>query len=209
MVFVFVASMLSVGLNAENLSKEQFNQLYVDCSNNENKNSCQRLIDSGVMASIEQCDKEICNNIGSIYKRAENYQQSLKYFKKACELNDKFGCHNLAGLYGQGQGVEQNFYETFKFSKKACDLNNMVACYNIGVSYAKGIGVRQDFMNAKKYFEKACNANNANACNGLAGLYYDGQGVKQNLSTAKKYYGKACDLNEKMSCEMYKMLDMN
>lgn len=86
------------GLNAENLSDKQFKQLLDDCVDNENVSSCQRLIDSGNLTSVEQCDKkttfydifydmdEPCNNIGLVYSSMQNYQQALKYFKKACEL---------------------------------------------------------------------------------------------------------------------------
>ena len=193
--------------NAENLSDEQFNQMFVDCVKNENKNACKRLVNSDSLASVEQCDKESCNNIGRAYFVAKNYQQALKYFKKACELNDKFGCANLANLYYQGQGVKQNFAKAFKLYKKACDLNYMVACHNAGFMYNEGQGVGQDFVNAKKYYEKACDANDAMACNNLGVLYVEGRGVKQNKSTAKKYYGKACDLGFQIGCYNYRVFD--
>ena len=190
----------------KNLSNKQVNQLFIDCVNNKNKNSCQRLTDSK-LPSVEQCDKETCSDIGRVYDIAQNYQQALKYYKKACELNDGFGCGGLATLYLQGQGVEQDFAEAFKFNKKACDLNSMGACYNIGVHYTEGQGVMQDFVNAKKYHEKACNKNFAWACNNLGALYIDGRGVKQNKSTAKKYYGKACDLGNQKGCDNYRKLN--
>ena len=194
-------------LNAENLSDEQLNQMFVDCVKNENKNACKRLVNSDSLASVEQCNEKICYNIGVVYERIENYQQAFKHYKKACELNNKFSCHNLSNLYDQGLGVKQDFAKTFKLAKKACDLNLMVACYNVGVLYVKGKSVRQDFVNAKKYFEKACNANEAMACNNLGVLYANGQGVKQNKSTAKKYYGKACDLGFQLGCNNYIILN--
>ena len=192
---------------AENLSDEQLNQMFVDCVKNENKNACQRLIDSDSLLSVEQCNEKKCNNIGVVYRRTENYQQALKYYKKACELNNEFGCANLANLYYQGQGVKQDFAKAFKLYKKACDLNYMVACHNAGFMYNEGQGVGQDFVNAKKYYEKACDANDAMACNNLGVLYVEGRGVKQNKSTAKKYYGKACDLGFQIGCYNYIVLD--
>ena len=207
LVLVAILGLGVANLNTENLSDEQVNQLFEDCLVNENVRSCQMLVDGNHLKSVEQCDKENCNNIGSVYCKAENYQQALKYFKKACELNDGFGCYNLAGLYDQGLGVRQNFVEAFKFAKKACDLNYMGACYNVGVFYTEEKGVRQDFVNATRYFEKACNANNAMACNNLGVLYVEGRGVKQNKSTAKKYYDKACDLGFQIGCYNYIVFD--
>ena len=191
---------------AENLSAEQLNQLFNDCLGNENTSSCQRLIDNG-LASVEQCDKKSCGVVGVIHKAAENYQQAIKYYEKACRLNDKLGCLGLAETYGNGQGVEQNYNTAFKFYKKACDLNLAEACYNVGISYQEGQGVKQDFANARKYYEKACNSDDAQACNNLGYLYGKGQGVRQNKSTAKKYYGKACDLGHQMGCDNYKILN--
>ena len=205
-----LATILGLGvanLNAENLSDEQVNQLFEDCLVNENVRSCQMLVDGNNLKSVEQCDKENCNNIGSVYCKAKNYQQALKYYKKACELNNETGCFNLAGLYYKGQGTKQNFAEAFKFTKKACDLNFMDACYNAGVLYDNGKGIRRDFVNARKYYEKACEANVADACNNLGVLYDNGQGVKQNKSTAKKFFGKACDLGFQIGCYNYIVLD--
>ena len=204
---LFVFGVLNVtNLNAENLSDEQFDKFFNDCLTNKNKISCQKVIDDDLLM-VEQCDKSTCDNTGRIYEIAENYQQALKYFQKACELNDEIGCFNLASLYYKGQGVKQNFAETFKFNKKACDLNFMGACYNVGLSYEQGKGVRQDFASARKYYENACNANFAYACNNLGYLYGNGKGVKQNKSTAKKYYGKACDLGDQIGCDNYRMLN--
>ena len=149
--------------NTQNLSDEQFEKLFFDCLDNENKNSCQRLTDS-VLPSVEQCDEKTCNDIGRVYDIAQNYQQALKYYKKACELNDEWGCGNLANLYYAGWGVEQNFAEGFKFAKKACDLNNAQLCYNVGVSFDNGQGVKKNKSTAKKYFKKACDLGYKRAC---------------------------------------------
>ena len=196
-----------VGLNAENLSGEQDNQLIGDCLDNENVSSCQRLANSGNLISIEQCDKETCNDIGLIFDKAQNYQQALKYYKKACELNDGFGCFNLGILYSEGLGVKQDFAEAFGLYKKACELNYMIACYNLANAYRNKKGTKQDFASARKYYEKACNANYAKACNNLGLLYEYGRGVKQNKTTAKKYYGKACDLSNQKGCDNYRLLN--
>ena len=150
--------------NTQNLSDEQFEKLFFDCLDNENKNSCQRLANSGNLISTEQCYKETCNDIGLIFDEAQNYQQALKYYKKACELNDEWGCGNLANLYYAGWGVEQNFAESFKFAKKACDLNNAQFCYNVGVSFDNGQGVKKNKSTAKKYFKKACDLGYKRAC---------------------------------------------
>lgn len=199
---VFVAVSV-IGLNAENLKDSP---LFADCFHNENKNSCQKLIDDGLL-NIDECDKTNCNHIGLVYQTMENYQQAIKYFQKAAELGNANSYHNLGVSYEKGEGVKQNFFEAFKHYQKACDLNFFPACNNVGVFYQKGQGARQNFVNAKKYYEKACNANLALACNNLGILYGKGQGVKQNFSVAKKIFGKACDLGEQKGCDNYRKLN--
>ena len=124
---LFVAG-VGVGLNAENLSREQVNQLIDDCLDNENVRSCQRLANSGDLISVEQCDKETCSMVGFVYKKAQNYQQALKYFKKACDANNAEACGLLGAMYGTGEGVKQNFSTAKKYFGKACDLGNQVGC---------------------------------------------------------------------------------
>ena len=94
---------------AQNLSDEQFDKFFNDCLTNKNKISCQKIIDDDLLI-VEQCDKSTCGNAGRIYEIAENYQQTLKYYKKACELDDEYGCSLLANLYYTGQGVKQDFF---------------------------------------------------------------------------------------------------
>ena len=190
--------------NAQNLSDEQFMQLAIDCANNQNKISCQRVIDS---SNLEQCNKTTCNIIGSVFFLSADYKQAMKYYQKAADLGNAWGYNNLGFLHNEGQGVQQNFTKAFKLYEKACDLSLAAACYNLGNLYYEGKGVRQDFVDARKHYEYACGLNNAQACNDLGYLYDNEQGVRQNFSAAKKYFGKACDLDFQMGCDNYRKLN--
>lgn len=171
---VFVAVSVA-SLNAEKLSSEQTNQLFNDCVTNKNKNSCQKLIDNG-LSSVEQCN-ENCNEIGGIYRFAENYQQAFKYFHKACNVSGNMrGCVNLGIAYNDGEGVKQNFFEALKFYKRACDLNNSMACNNLGILYSNGQGVKQNHSTAKQYYGKACDLGEQVGCDNYKIL--NEQGVK-------------------------------
>lgn len=161
-VLVLVAS---VGLNAKNLSDEEFNKLADDCLGNYNKTSCQRLIDSGQLVSVEECDENSCTNIGFIYGETKNYQQANLYYKKACDtFNEPNSCFNLGLSYYEGQGVRQDFAKARHYSEKGCKLNIGEACNNLGFLYGEGKGVRQNNSTAKKYFGKACDLGNQMGC---------------------------------------------
>ena len=199
-----------VGLNATEISKEQFNELTLECLNDENVASCQRVIDSDMLVGVEKCEGANCYAVGRIYVNVENYHQALKYYEKLCKSKDDMSviaCYEVAGFYEEGKGTRLDFAKAKTYYEKACNADINDACVDLGLLYHKGNGVKQNYSTAKKYFEKACNADVTRACVGLGAMYGTGEGVKQNLSTAKQYFGKACDLGEQDICDVYRSLN--
>jgi TPR repeat protein len=41
--------------------------------------------------------------------------KALKFFQKACDLNDGSGCSNLGLMYEKGKGVKQDDFKALKF----------------------------------------------------------------------------------------------
>ena len=52
----------------------------------------------------------------------QSYSNALKYFSKACELDDGNGCEYLARMYAKGNGMEKNTAKSTELYKKACKL---------------------------------------------------------------------------------------
>ena len=162
MVLVLVTS---VGLNAKNLSEDEFVKLADDCLDNHNKTSCQRLIDSGQLASVDKC-KDTCGNIGMVYYFAENHQQANLYFKKECDtFNEPTNCYNLGLAYGNGKGIRQDFAKARHYFEKGCKLNYGGACNSLAQLYYEGRGVKQNLSVAKQYAGKACDLGDQMGCN--------------------------------------------
>ena len=63
--------------------------------------------------------------------------KALKFYQKACDLNDGSGCFNLGVMYKKGKGVKQDDLKALKFYQKACDLNYGSGCSNLGVMHEK------------------------------------------------------------------------
>lgn len=166
MIFAFVASM-GIGLNAGNLSDEEFDELVNDCLDNENKDSCQRLIDNDSLVSVDKCkDSNSCFYTAKVYYIAENYHQAVPYCKKDCEtFNGSSSCFNLALMYENGKGIRQDYAKAKAYYEKGCNLNNAEACVNLGGLYFEGQGVRQNKSTAKKYAGKACDLGDQDGCN--------------------------------------------
>ena len=196
-----------VGLNAAKIeiSKEQA-ELMGECVNDKNVASCQKLIDSDRLVSVEKCEEMMfCYATGRIYANVENYHQALKYYEKVCKSKDDISasiCYEVADFYKAGKGTRQDFAKAKTYYEKACNAGIDDACVDLGVLYRTGNGVKQNYSTAKKYFEKACNADVARGCVLLGVLYGLGEGVKQDYSTAKNYAGKACDLGEQLGLSL-------
>lgn len=162
---ILLVLVASVGLNAKNLSDEEFVKLFNDCLDNKNKVSCQKLIDGKYLKSVEQCGENSCTDIGFVYGVTENYQQANLYSKKGCDtFNEPESCFNLGLRYHNGQGVRQDFAKARHYLEKGCKLNYGFACNNLGVLYREGKGVRQNYSTAKKYYGKACDLGNQMGC---------------------------------------------
>ena len=180
------------------------------CMNAYASNECERLVKSENYEEAISVCKEACNQdngiscrfLGQLYHLGYGEKQSYPkessaydYYKKACKLNDGFGCIG-SGMLAYDYGEAKRYYE------KACRLNDNdgIGCRNLGLSYYNGEGVRRNYSTAKNYFEKACNLNDGHGCTLLGILYHGGQGVRQDYSTAIKYYEKACRMNESLGC---------
>ena len=116
-----------VSANAGKLSEDELANLRGSCTELEDKSACQKLIKNG-LTSVEKCGKDECSEIGGIYSTAENFQQALKYYVKACELGNFWGCSWAADLYKQGLGVKKDEATAKKYYGKACELGNEDAC---------------------------------------------------------------------------------
>ncbi|WP_216657436.1 tetratricopeptide repeat protein [Helicobacter pylori] len=64
--------------------------------------------------------------VDSLVKPSELQQQIFQLYKKACDLNNGWGCRNLSFLYEKGHGVEEDQEKAAQYHKKACDLNSYV-----------------------------------------------------------------------------------
>ncbi len=57
--------------------------------------------------------------VDSLIKPSELQQQIFQLYKKACDLNNGFGCRSLGWLYENGHGVEEDQEKAFSISSKS------------------------------------------------------------------------------------------
>lgn len=74
-----------------------------------------------------------CFTVGTYYEKgskgySQNYIQARMNYVKACNLENKEGCHALGMLFVQGLGVNENFNTAKFYFKKACNLGKDESC---------------------------------------------------------------------------------
>jgi len=123
----------------------------------------------------------------------EEYENAVRYFRKAAEQGDAPAQNNLGVCYENGKGVEKDVYEAVKWYRKAAEQRYVLAQYNLGVCYANGAGVEKDMDEAVKWIRKAAEQKYAPAQFGLGVCYANGAGVERDMDKAVKWYRKAAE----------------
>lgn len=82
----------------------------------------------------------------------KNNEKAKKYLLKAAELNDPWGCFNLANHYYDERGLMgKDIHQAFVYFKKAADMGLVEACGVMSYLYERGIGCDKDPDKAKEY----------------------------------------------------------
>lgn len=158
-------------------------------------------LDIGIEKNKKLCDSGSavnCFNTGFLlgYSESKAENQSIKYYKKACDLGIAEGCDYLGHRYNLLDGVKTTYYYS-----KACDLGYAISCKKLGFSYALGgisakNNIKSDRSKYAEYLNKACDLGEASSYLEL-GRYYSGnysaiKSVILDKQTAQEYYYKAC-----------------
>ena len=105
----------------------------------------------------EYADYEAQYYIGTLYYHGkgvpQDYEEAVKWYRRAANQGYAIAQFNLAILYNVGQGVSQDHKEAVKWYRKAADLGHASAQNNLGVMYANGLGVAQDYVQAYMWFD--------------------------------------------------------
>lgn len=108
--------------------------------------------------------REIFDKATKAYNLTD-YQKAEKYFKKACDLDNKLACSKLASMYEDGIHIKQNFNLAIKYYKRACDLKEASSCFLLGEFYEyDGNGLDKDYEKSLKYYKRACDLGNNLGC---------------------------------------------
>ena len=99
------------------------------------------------------------NEIGVRYYEgkgvAQDFGESIKWYKLAAEQEYMYSQANLGWCYLRGEGVPKDNAIAFEWYEKAAEKGYPVSQYHAGKMYAQGIGVERDLAKAKYWLEQA------------------------------------------------------
>lgn len=127
----------------------------------------------------------------------EDLEESLKYYKKACDLNSPEGCLHSGALLTQEKRMEKNYVEGLKYLEKACSLKNERGCFFASGIYLHGAeGVPANKTKASELSIPACNGGNIYACMNLSRMYKLGDGVEKDEKKAEEFKERAKEIRD-------------
>ena len=117
---------------------------------------------AGVLALTQTVWAGAWEDAGAAYQRGD-YTTAADLMRPLAAKGDASAQSNLAGLYHDGQGVQQDFSQALKWYRLAAVQGMPKAQSNLGFMYANGEGVPQDFVRAHLWWDLAAMSGDADA----------------------------------------------
>jgi hypothetical protein len=90
----------------------------------------------------------------TLYRDGE-YEDAVKWYRKAAEQGYLLAQSNLGVMYEKGRGVNKDNAEAVKWFQKAAKQGDVDSQNNLGVMYAEGKGVQPDYVQAYLWYSLA------------------------------------------------------
>lgn len=126
----------------------------------------------------------------------KNFDSSLIYYKKGCDLGYGPSCYNAALSHATDKYKCKDLIQSNKYLHRACELNDTESCQLLSTNYIQGKGCEKDMKKAFEFAMKACEADHIQACGNVSIMFKRGDGVEKNTEKAEEYKQKALDLHK-------------
>lgn len=131
---------------------------------------------------------------------SQNYDEAVKWFRKAAEQGHPDAMHSLGWMYRDGHGVEQDYKKRAAWWRKAAEHGSIGAQYNFGLELLELTSGMRDKRLEPPNFEEGAKFIRATAEHGdqyaqdvLGGLYAQGKGVMKDFIEAAKWYRRSAE----------------
>ena len=120
-----------------------------------------------------------------------NFQEAVKWYRKAAEQNEPRAQYNLGYMYYNSEALPRDYKKAVYWFTKAAEQGNSGAQCNLGLMYENGEGVEENDEIAVEWFRKAAVQGEPMAQFNMGWMYANGTGVQKNASKALEWYRKA------------------
>lgn len=126
-------------------------------------------------------------------RKAEKWEEAVKWYRKAAEQGHASAQYNLGWCYDNGYGVVRNESEAVKWFYMAAVQNHSEAQFDLGLSCEFGLGISKNKEEAARWYYQAAVQNHVGAQRELGWCFEFGEGISQNIEEAIKWYYKAAE----------------
>mgnify|MGYP002875633064 CR=1 FL=1 len=120
-----------------------------------------------------------------------NFQEAVKWYRKAAEQNEPRAQYNLGYMYYNSEALPRDYKKAVYWFTKAAKQGNSGAQCNLGLMYENGEGVEENDKIAVNWFRKAAVQGESMAQFNMGWMYENGTGVEKNAVKALAWYKKA------------------
>ena len=148
----------------------------------------------GLLTKANTGDANAQFELGENYYKYQDYEEAVRWYRRAAEQGFAPAQENLGLCYERGQGVQKDYAEAVKWYRKAAEQGNAAAQNNYAnCLYAGKGGVPQDYTEAAKWYQKAAEQGDEYGQFNLGACYFFGVGVLKDYAEAVKWYRKAAE----------------
>lgn len=137
-------------------------------------------------------DPETQTMLGNRFRKGDgggrNYDEALKWYRKAAEQGFAGAQNNLGSMYEQGLGLSKDEAEAARWYRKAAEQGNAYAQHSLGSMYWEGRGVPQHLVEAAAWIRRAAEQGHLGALRDLGKMYWKGSGLYQNDALAYMWW---------------------
>lgn len=148
-----------------------------------------------------RCYKLGINYLYGEYPCPEDYDEALRWFRKAAAEGDAAAEYMVGECHYYGHGTDEDILEALNWYRKAAEHGYVYGQLDVADILSNGDdGVKADPAEAFFWYGKAAEQKNPRATARLGICYEEGEGVKADPAKALKYYRKAAELESPLGC---------
>lgn len=140
-------------------------------------------------------DRTAYYNAGIVYEYYyKSYEEALKHYILAANLNYSKALHKLGKIYHNGTFGVVDYSKAFNYYTQASNLENMDSFFDLGVLYYYGNGCKKNYDMSLECFLKCSEKDDISAIRNIGIIYQNDKNNNKDYQKAIEYFNKAIEL---------------